>query len=248
MIPVPLSTVPESLVWSPPPWQCSLGLQLCPFLQPQLPRPLPSTQWLLMPHEEMETSRVKGTSKVMQRILSPGPTRSQAGPFPHTRSRIYNKCKKEKYWRLRLGPERLQGHQGGRLPGQALPTKCPRIDPSQGRLPPASAHTQCQCVRTYARSPPWEPATSLCQRPLILPMWLRLSETLREGVGRTRKSETTSADSSFTARPLVLVPCRDWPVGAEKLGGQLTTTNDTLQAPEGRLTPVTQSGPGDHHS
>lgn len=209
-----LSTVSESLVWSPPPWQCSLGLQLCPLLQPQLPRPLPSTQWLSMPHKEMETRRVKGISKVMQRIVSPGPTRSQTRPFPHTRSRIYNKCQKEKYWRLRLGPERPQGHQGGRLPRQDLPIKSPRLDPSQGPLPSASAHTasthsQCQCVRTYAWSSPWEPATSLCQRPLILPVWLRLSETLREGVGRTRKSETTSADSSFTARPLMYVPCRD---------------------------------------
>ena len=101
-------------------------------------------------------------------------TRSQTGPFPQSMSRIYNSCKrKENTGGLTLVQKGYEASQGGRLSRQALHTKSPGQRPSQGPLPAASTHTQCQCVRTYARSPPWEPVTSLCQRPLILPMWLR---------------------------------------------------------------------------
>lgn len=135
-------------------------------------------------------------------------TRSQTGPFPHSMSRIYNRCKNEKENTrdLTLVHKGYEASQGARLPGQTLHTESPGQCPSQGPLPAASTHTQCQCVRTYARSPPWEPATSLCQRPLILPMWLRVSGILREGVGRNRRSGTTSADSSFMARPSSALP------------------------------------------
>lgn len=104
-------------------------------------------------------------------------TRSQTGHFPHSMS----KCN---IYIL-----------------ESFPWFRKAMRPVGAHFPCWYTHTQCQCVRTYARFPPWEPATSLCQLPLILPMWLRAGEALREGVGRSRRSQTTSADSSFTARP-----------------------------------------------
>lgn len=62
---------------------------------------------------------------------------------------------------------------------------------------------------------------------LILPMWLRLSETRREGGGRTRKSETTSADSSFTARLSSALSLRGpgpWEQGSWGASSQRTMT------------------------
>lgn len=120
----------------------------------------------------------------------------------------------------------------------------PGQDPHcQHPLPAASAHTPCQCVRTYAWSPPWEPAASLCQPPLMLPMWLRASETLRReggGAAGARPPRPPLLTARLQPAHQGHFPCGDWPLGVEKLGGQLSATNDTLQAPGECLVP--------HHS
>lgn len=107
----------------------------------------------------------------------------------------------------------------------------------QHPLPAASAHTPCQCVRTYAWSPPWEPATSLCQPPLILPMWLRASKTLRREAGGTAGMRPPLLTARLQPAHQGHFPYGDWPLGVEKLGGQLSATNDTLQAPGECLVP-----------
>ena len=72
--------------------------------------PRQSTQWLLepqQPHKQMETQRGKGSCKVTQRIINPRPKNEiPEESLPHMMSRIYNKCKNKKYWRLFPGPKK----------------------------------------------------------------------------------------------------------------------------------------------
>lgn len=138
------------------------------------------------PTRKWKPGEEKAPPRLCRELLAQDPPDRRPDPFHTQGAESITNTKKETTGGFALVQKGYKTIREEGFPGRPCPPSPPGEHPSQGPLPPASAHTQCQCVRTYARSPPWEPATSLCQRPLILPMWLRLSET-EGGSGEDRE-------------------------------------------------------------
>lgn len=163
-------------------------------------------------------------------------------------SRSYKKCKKREL--PEASPWSRKASQGESLSGQTPPPESPGRHPHrQHPLPAASAHTPCQCVRAYAWSPPWEPATSLRPPPLILPMWLRASKAPRREGGGVAGARPPLLTAHLQPVHQGHFPCSDWPLGVEKLGGPRSQLPMTRCRHQGSAwCPITRSGPRDCQS